>query len=287
MLSKLRFFRRHDSGSLAALRQDVLRQGLGEAAGPLAPLAGGTLNVLLHHEGADGGRCFKTALTADGEKALRREHAILMALYPERLLPRIEWAAGRQWLSTRFLAPSSSQQRSPLAPADIARCADILAQCADVGSPPDGFADIIDAANSACAYLSSRGELSPRVEAELLEHLALLRDAAPSLPHRPCHGDLGPQNLLHDDHGPVLLDWEDALTGPAGYDWIYWLSFFHNRAQLDRHNLAASGLDVPTALAILTAILLVKCELALRTGAAAGHQMTAAQRLTEAMACAR
>ncbi len=54
---------------------------------------------------------------------------------------------------------------------------------------------------------------SPNLKDRLLNSLLFLPND-----DRLCHGDIHPDNILITDHGPVLIDWEGCMRGPAMAD---------------------------------------------------------------------
>jgi serine/threonine protein kinase len=148
----------------------------------------------------------------------------------------------------------------------------------------DSFNDVIRAAREALNFLTRIDEISTTLASGLDLELHELGSRVETLVPHLCHGDLGPCNVMRDQKGLILLDWEDIFLGVRGYDWIYWLSFFSNRHLLTCDNLLRSGLPERVSKAVLLAILLVKCELSVRSGAISGHSMSIDKRLSEALA---
>jgi hypothetical protein len=148
----------------------------------------------------------------------------------------------------------------------------------------DGFASVLRAAQEALTYLTDIREITASLASRLHDELHHLASQAETFPPHPCHGDLGPRNIMKDQRGPILLDWEDVFLGIRGYDWICWLSFFSNRHLLTRDHLLKSGLPERSSRAVLLAILLMKCELSVRSGANAGNSITTENRLSDVFA---
>lgn len=121
MLSKLRFFRSHSNTELETLRGSVEPASWAELLdampGSLRPLAGGTLNLTFEGRSTDNTpRCFKTHLTEAGRLPLRREAAILQALYGERLEARNVSTPQRDWLVMNVVSPVSPAECNAVDP---------------------------------------------------------------------------------------------------------------------------------------------------------------------------
>ena len=63
------------------------------------------------------------------------------------------------------------------------------------------------------------------------------------------HGDVSNPNIFLLEGRPVLLDWEDIMTGYSGYDQIYWLTFLANVNQITQSTLE----EIPTSLEVVHA----------------------------------
>lgn len=288
MLSKLRFFRSHSSTDLEKLRESVQPSRevelLDAIPGSLRRLPGGTLNLAFDGRSTDNRlRCFKTHLTEAGRLLLRREAAILQRLYGERLDAGIKSVAGRDWLVMNSVSPISPAQHTSVTPGWIdSTTGKVIVEEADLRSA-DNFADIVQAAQGALTFLAEHGEVKHPLVGALSEKLGVLREgSAGILPHI-CHGDLSPRNVMKDGKDLILLDWEDNFLGVKGYDWIYWLSFFANRHLLTLDNLRGSGLPDQFSCATLVAILLVKCELSIQSGASQTNSISIQDRLITAL----
>lgn len=284
MLSKLRYFRGHDRANLAKLRNlvrpDHCADQLGVVPDRCRLLSGGTLNLAFRAVSTDGSlRCLKTHLTEDGSIALRQEATLLQALYGDRIELRCIQTADRDWLVMKLLAPIEPADCLAVGPAWILETLGRVAGIEYLPTITDSFADIMAAAGQALGYLSHEGQIHGQTISRLLSSLDRLAEAAGGLDHRLCHGDLGPQNIMRDEGGLILIDWEDMLQAFAGYDWIYWLSFHANRHLISRAALSRSGLPEQLGLDILIAIVLVKSHLSLCSGAAAGHKTPIENRL--------
>jgi len=80
-------------------------------------------------------------------------------------------------------------------------------------------------------------------------------------PVSPCHGDLGPRNIMGTKKRNYFIDWEDAFMGIKGYDYLYWLSFLENQKHLTKNNLKNANIKINVAVGILLIIILIKCEI--------------------------
>jgi len=288
MLTKLRFFRQHAAEELARRREGISpgqrATELGVEPGSLKRMDGGTLNVVFSGHTADGVmRACKTHLTGEGRLLLRREARFLDALYPGRVSPRLVCTPERDWLVMNSLEFPPPGERSAMSP-DGFQPVIASAGMSEPGQEVEGtISDVLIAAREALDFLLSEAEITRSLASDLSATLDLLADEIPRLPPRFCHGDLGPRNVMRDRDGLILLDWEDAFHGVAGYDWICWLSFFENRPLVQAGRLRNSGLPPGVSVAILSAILLVKAELSVRSGSVRTNTLSNAERLSEAL----
>ncbi len=268
----------------ASVQPDAWCEELVAETGSFRPLPGGTLNLSLAGRCRDGtAACFKTHLTEAGRTRLRREAGILTALYGERLVLRYVSTVERDWLIMALLAPFDPNSNSAVCPDWIDATISHAETLGRIHPLDEGFSSLLQAAKKALIHLTDIGEITTALAACLQDDLHHLASWAETFPPHPCHGDLGPRNIMKDRYGLILLDWEDVFLGVRGYDWIFWLSFFSNRHLLTRDHLLKSGLPERSSQAILLAILLLKCELSLRSGTITGHNMPIERRLSEAI----
>lgn len=288
MLSKLRFFRTQTLADLARVRELIQPSHWADKlrAHPdhFHPLSGGTLNIAFKGLSDDGKlRCFKTHLTQSGRLALRREAAILQGLYGERLNLDFVSSDETDWLAMNLLVPLEPEQIRTVNPDWIATLTKTATSLKGLPIIGDCFADVVTESKISLQVLESTGEIKSGTASCLLNALERLSDDTSGLDQQLCHGDLGPKNIMRDEKSMILLDWEDTLQAFPGYDWIYWLSFFANRQLLSREALLRSGLPQHVCRAVLIAIILIKSELSLRSGAAVGNLVAVEDRLGEAL----
>lgn len=182
-----------------------------------------------------------------------------------------------------FLDPIEPAQRWTVGPEWISKASKDIASLEDGLEVLDGFSDVVSASQTALVYLQSVGKVSGAIGSRLQASLDGLDERVEALGHQFCHGDLGPQNVMKDPNGLVLLDWEDVLHAFPGYDWIYWLSFFANRDLMSSEALLRSGLPEKLCRDLVAAILVVKSEISLRSGAAALYKVSIEDRLSAAL----
>jgi hypothetical protein len=66
--------------------------------------------------------------------------------------------------------------------------------------------------------LVSEVELLPEISPVLRESSSVLVDVLSNSPRTTIHGELYPQNVLINDTGPTVIDWEGAGVGPGVFD---------------------------------------------------------------------
>ncbi|UVA78895.1 phosphotransferase [Pandoraea commovens] len=292
MLSKLRHFSDGPDAGLEAskLAVDVgpLLSCLGAQPDTLVRVQAGTLGICFTVRAGARTRFLKSHATPQGRDALDKEIALLDAAYAGRLhVERVE-CDGRLWLVTDTLT------RSPVAPG----IADVLSAIAGYEARlachewaprmrrDDTMSSLVDASHEALAHLTSKKLIAHETAQQVQRYLTQLAQALASMPPVVCHGDLGPANLMHDAEGLVAVDWEDAFLGVAGYDFLYWLTFFDNRKHLSAGIFGHTPWPKEIDIAMLVMIVLLKCDLSVRAARVAGNALSFDQRLGEILALA-
>lgn len=289
MLSKIAFFESGTSGFdlpaeraqvLAALRRH-LHSDRGEAV--VMPAAGGTLGVCFDAVLAGERRFFKTHLpdTAARER-LAGEAAILHRLYGDAIVQdRFELSLADGTTRLCLMMPALTPLSGPLRPEDAA--AMVKGWTAQLGADepdrPHDFTPYLACARRALATLVERGLLASATAADVGGLIALLEDRLAALPRALCHGDFGPKNVMLHGTTPIAIDWEDAFSGIAGYDYLYWLTFMENRPFLHEAAFGRTGLAVEVERGILVLVVLLKSYLAVLSGAYLTHKVTAEARI--------
>ena len=103
-----------------------------------------------------------------------------------------------------------------------------------VASPPQElvprtsavYTKFLETADQALTELPLAGLLSAKIARACADHMTLITDAPCD---RLCHGDLSNKNIMCKNETLVIIDWEDAFWGPAGFDMANWLTFFDQR----------------------------------------------------------
>lgn len=88
------------------------------------------------------------------------------------------------------------------------------------------YTEFWETAAGALRELPRAGLLSAETARACAAHMALIADAPCD---RLCHGDLSNKNIMCKNTASVIIDWEDAFWGPAGFDMANWLTFFDQR----------------------------------------------------------
>jgi hypothetical protein len=263
-----------------------LQAALGTDLVGLHPITGGTLGICFEGELQGHRRFFKTHAVPAGRSTVEREVMLLKATAGDRIDARVlhvgDGDSRRIWLHTKVLQPSA-----PLTPAAVLNLiADYeAALCAldDFHQVPraDNIHLLLSEAELALVSLSNLNLLSPSVQEMASAYLARVRAVCNQFLLQLCHGDLGPANILTDEVSAVVVDWEDAFWGIAGYDYLYWLTFFSNRKWLLRDSLGHTPLGRSDEIAVMVLILLLKSQLSIRTGSYRHNSISFDQRLLE------
>jgi len=86
---------------------------------------------------------------------------------------------------------------------------------------------------------------------------------------------------MEDPDGVVVVDWEDAIWAPSGYDYLYWVTFLTNRRWLVKEELNVTGLGLRTEIALMVMIVLLKSVIGVRSKASATYTIGINERLSE------
>ncbi len=288
VLSKLR----HASAAnkLSGYEKDGLVAGLqaklGETLVGLHPLDGGTLGVIFSGVIDGSEHCFKTHAVPAGQLTLRREYAFLRETARGRADAHLIIIDGqtetRTWLQTKLL--HSCNELSPATIRNLVGNYEAKLPGGiglDLVPAEDNIHLLLKNAEEALAVLSRKHLISEGIASEAKARLSYLHAISSEWKLQLCHGDLGPANIMCDDIGPVVIDWEDAFWGIAGYDYLYWLTFFSNRRWLAPDVLGHTPWERSGEVALMTMILLLKCLLSIRDGSYQGNKISFDQRLME------
>ncbi|CAJ48859.1 putative O antigen biosynthesis protein, partial [Bordetella avium 197N] len=290
VLSKLRYGGT-ESRPTGEVEQDLLTSDLRSLFGTnlagLTPVPGGTLGVGFKANLNGQARFFKTHALPSGRLTLKREAEFLkvtaLAQTDPQLVHRVQGSSERTWLHTRLLSPCAS----PSPPSVRALIAEYEAQLrkhpelAGVVPASDSIHELLARATPALDFLAGANLLSPLVTDTARAALDRLQGISADLSLQLCHGDLGPANIMSDGGSLVALDWEDAFWGIAGYDYLYWLTFFQNRKWLSKAALGHTPLEPSQEIALMALILLLKSWMSVRNGSYLCNTLTIEQRLLE------
>lgn len=288
MLSKLRHIGAVENANVWVGEDltSALQTKLGGGLGSLCALAGGTLGICFIGELAGQRRFFKTHSVLAGRQTLKNEVAFLNATAGDRadacLINVGLDDEARTWLHMKVLRPC--KELTPLAARELVAAYETTIQSfplADLVPKTDDIGLLLSEAKAALALLGEQRLLSLDVQRQIQGCLEHLRSNYGAWPVQLCHGDLGPSNILTDGCGPIAIDWEDAFWGVAGYDYLYWLTFFHNRKWLSPEALGHTPLGHVNEVALMVAILLLKSQLSVRDGSYQRNKISFDQRLLE------
>lgn len=248
----------------------------------------GTLSATFIAEGEKGQRKFlKTHLVDQGRNTLRKESAILAALYQPALdVQYIEMGGPSKtqiWLVMNALAYPQEDYTLDEVWELLSYCTKILrgSEANVLITEKDSIITLVAEGWAAFVNLSQRGLLSTDVQKAVHGHLARVESEIEGFAPHLCHGDLGPKNLMFDGRQPFVIDWEDAFWGVEGYDFLYWLTFFNNRKYYSPNLFGQTALGKPMEAGLLVMILLLKCELSFRNNTYKKNTLDFNQRIQE------
>ncbi|MCX6602156.1 MAG: phosphotransferase [Acidobacteria bacterium] len=288
MLTKL--WPRENADAVGVSRRNDARESLFRYAGAgledVQPCSGGTFSLCLTARWEGRARFFKTVFGDGAEASLSREVDFLRATTGKRTdasLFQCESAGCTDyWLVMNQLEPSTG-----LLPAQVRAVVagyDQTFRATHLGSAIPGNCDIsllLAEAEHAVNELHEDQQLSREVSLLVHRCLAQLRKDEGQWSRSICHGDLGPANLMEDPDGVVVVDWEDAIWAPSGYDYLYWVTFLTNRRWLVKEELNVTGLGLRTEIALMVMIVLLKSVIGVRSKASATYTIGINERLSE------
>jgi hypothetical protein len=245
---------------------------------------GGTLSTGLLAD-LDGTHVFlKTHREPDGRGRLRREAAVMkVASGPSLAIDYQETpdsAIGtRGWLIMPALQPLAVDME----PDDVRRLVETFERRLHGATldSDDDLAVLAAVGRVGLQRLESLSLVDPDVAAAVKRHLEFLDEHLSDFPRVICHGDLGPENILSGPDGPIAVDWEDALWGIEGYDFLYWLTFMRNRHYCSRDTIQRSPCGVEMSVSLLALIVLLKSYLSVLCGSHTQNAVSINSRLSD------
>lgn len=294
VLSKIAFYETALEGQDRSADSDRLQTKLAEhfrlfdKAAVVTPAVGGTLGVCFHATLSGEQRFLKTHLPGERARSnLAKEAGILRRLYGRAVaLDCFEIEASDETTRLCLVMPKLMQLAGPMRAEDAAA---VSRECSERlrGYKPESVTSkweikqLLVYARRALVVLLERGLLEPGSATDVRRLIGYLEGRLAELPRQFCHGDFGPKNIMTDGARPVVIDWEDAFYGIAGYDYLYWLTFMENRSFLHDAAFGRTGYEPDLEQAILALVVLLKSFLAVRSGAYAGHKLTIQSRIAE------
>ncbi len=296
MLSKLRHFacdRREqllDSG-LEERRLGLLLQEQNVFASNIRRLTGGTLGLTYSLQIDERPKVLKTHVSAVGRQNIEKEVRLLRILYAGKSeVSRLELTDDQHvkvaLLMDEFKYPQREFEPSQIISLTGRYTAQLrsIARTEILASGDTMSALFVEGVRS-LARLYTNHAISPVTHAEVEKNFSILSERIERLPAALCHGDLGPENVMcQSDETPVVIDWEDAFWGVEGYDYLYWLTFLHNRKYYGQDILGKTSLGKEIEIAILVLIVVLKSELSLRRDPHMNRQLSFDQRIAEILA---
>ena len=80
---------------------------------------------------------------------------------------------------------------------------------------------------------------------------------------------------------PVIIDWEDAMIGPQGYDAAYWLTFMAQRKYYRTNSLHIFGIGKEEMKEYMSVIVTLKSALSLLNQSYKAHSLSCEERMLE------
>lgn len=248
---------------------------------------GGTLGVCFSACLNGVPRFFKTHALPSGFVTLQREAAFLWVTATDitdaHLLQSTDSKNERVWLHTKFL-----KHCAPLRPPEVLALIDGYderlkrhPELANLVPTSHSIGHLLSEADSALDFMIENNVLSPLVIEKTSSVIEQLKSVCACLPLQLCHGDLGPANIMINDSSFVALDWEDVFWGVAGYDYLYWLTFFSNRKWLSRDVLGHTALDRQTEIGLMLIIILLKSWMSVLNGSCTQNAISIDDRLSQ------
>lgn len=144
------------------------------------------------------------------------------------------------------------------------------------------FEYLLGEAIKSSSHLFDLGLINSFTYKKLKENFTLLEAMVGYFNPIICHGDLSPKNIMENDNGnAIVIDWEDAFWGFEGYDYLYWLTFFGNRKFYSKAILGHTIWTKKQEIAIMTLVILLKCELSFRMKNYHTNKLTFDERISE------
>lgn len=281
MLSKLRHFRDQQAAPAAHPALECLRAALGPGITRLEPVTGGTLGTVYAAVIDGRPRFLKTHAWTNGAGRLRQELEILSSLMEVAPLWVEEGGTRRLWLMMdHFSAPPHKVGIGAV----LALISDYQRRLA--ATPPqlsipliDDLPLLVEEARDALAALAGLSLIGAQVRYRAGECLESLAIQIPRWPRRLCHGDLSPGNILWSGTGLVAVDWEDAVWGTDGYDYVYWLTFMQNTPLVNPGAFDRTPLGRELEIALAVMVILIKSRISQLSGSYVRDRVSFDQRL--------
>lgn len=291
MLNKLFYFKEYPSAQIPAqISHDLEKPLEAYLSGKgrhvvLTPGAKGTLGLTYLCQDSLGTSFIKSHLPGKLYRdALKRESFLLQQANPDSLRVQ-EHSVLIQGEEQLYLEMDVLSEMTDVSPADSR--AIIRKYSWELASVPASaemasLQDLCTAARTECRVLRDHGLFSDSACLRCLNDLDDLMNTLPELSPCICHGDLGDRNLMQNAAGnPVVIDWEDSFWGCAGYDYLYWLTFFNHRKYYSPAVFQVDGLTSLQARSIITMILVIKSAISFYNGSYRNNAMGLEDRLLE------
>jgi hypothetical protein len=292
VLSKLRYFSQAAttacSSSSHELQSAIARhveRDFGRVT--MHPVVGSTLGICFRADTVNKPFFIKTHRPDENSREnLSKEFDILKVLYGHLLrLDRfdLDIASGRRtcivmdWLdiNTEPIAPSNLR-------ATIGECCEALENTPwDRAARFSTMTQLIDDGEHALVELERLQLVSADASSRIQPYFASLKHAISDLRPVICHGDLGNKNIMSSRGKNIIIDWEDAFVGFAGYDYLYWLTFMENRKYLSRSILGYTALDEKSERSVLLTVVTIKSLISVRSKTIQPSWLPIEQRLLE------
>lgn len=253
--------------------------------GKIVPIDGGTLGITFVASSESRAPIFiKTHLS--GEKyrlALKKEYQLLKKIYDTVIyLQQVD--IGNQ---TFLLEDKLYMPQTMITPENVLSIIRIYQKQLETlkGKLIKGcysIEDILNEAERELPILFANGLLSAKVSDDIERSLDDVKTSVCELPRCICHGDFSDKNIMQTGEGTlVAIDWEDAFWGIAGYDYLYWLTFFGHRKYYNKVTFGKVNYDTKLIKGILMMILVIKSAISFYSGSYLSNSLTAEQRIIE------